>query len=146
MAVAVAAALLVWTPAAGAQDRPRAPESPASRLERLRREERGPRPPSASESAARRLEIAAEYARRGETAQAVEVLGEAAARDPDNGEVLARLTLLHLARGDVEFARTTLDEAAAHTELRLGPPELWNEVAEKFAAEHRVEDAIAAWE
>jgi hypothetical protein len=150
--VAVGVAVALWVPpkAADAQERPHAvaesSPSPASRLERLRREERGPKPPSASESAARRLEIAAEYVRRGETAQAVEVLGEAAARDPDNGEVLARLTLLHLARGDVEFARTTLDEAAARTDLRLGPPALWNDAAEKFAADHRGEDAIAAWE
>jgi tetratricopeptide (TPR) repeat protein len=145
---AFAAALLFLSlvSPSGAQDRPAPPDSPASRLERLRRDERGSHPPSPAESVSRRLEIAAQYAARGEAGRAAELLREAAAREPDSGEVLARLTLLHLQQGDFEFARATLDEASERSELRLGPAALWNEAAEKFAAAHRVDDAIAAWE
>lgn len=92
------------------------------------------------------MEIAKEYASRGETGRAAELLREASELDPDNGEILARLLLVHLQTDEPEFAREVIDEAAARTDLRLGPAALWEEAAEKLAAAHRIEDSIAAWE
>lgn len=92
------------------------------------------------------MEIAKEYAARGESGRAAELLREAAELDPDDGEILARLTLVHLQAGEIEFAREAVDEAAARSDLRLGPASLWQEAAEKFASVHRIEDSIAAWE
>ena len=148
-----AAALLVlvaagWALPSGltAQERGQARGSPSSRLERLRREEQSSHPPSRAESAARRIEIAGDYTRRGDFARAIELLSEAAPLDPENGEILARLTLAYLDDGDLEFARNTMDSAASRAGLRPAPHALWSEAAERFAAEHRIEDAVAAWE
>lgn len=127
-------------------ERPQPTDSAARRLEKLRQDERGPSPPTSQESAQRLEGIARENLREGDRGRAIELLSEAARRDPQSGEVFARLTLAYLANRDFEFARATLDAAAGRSDLRATAPELFAEVAEQFAGANRLDDAVAAWE
>ncbi|MDQ2869323.1 MAG: tetratricopeptide repeat protein [Acidobacteriota bacterium] len=121
-------------------------DSPARRLQKFREEERGRHPLAAREAGARLAEIARGFAGAGERARAIEILSEAAARDPDSGEILAELARLYLQNGDYEFASATLDASLERAELRLAAPDLYAAIGEGFASANRLEDAVAAWE
>ncbi|MEP6768797.1 MAG: tetratricopeptide repeat protein, partial [Acidobacteriota bacterium] len=120
-------------------------DSPARRLQKFREDERR-HPLAAREASARLAEIARGFARASDRARSIEILSEAAVRDPDSGEILAELARVYLQNGDYEFASATLDASLERAELRLAPPELYAAIGEGFAAVNRLEDAVAAWE
>jgi hypothetical protein len=118
----------------------------AGRLSELRREAAGPSPPGPAEIARRLDDIAVSYMEAGNLDRAIELLGEAVARDPDNGVALANLTLAYLRHGDYEFAQFYL-ELAHQTEGRENPdPRFYASLGEIYDAQNRTEDAVTAWE
>jgi tetratricopeptide (TPR) repeat protein len=96
--------------------------------------------------AARLDGLGVEYLAAGAVDRAIELLGEAVARDPENGVALAHLTLAYLKHGDREFAQFYLELARASTH-RLEPnPETYVALGNAYEGENRLDDALEAWE
>ena len=108
-----------------------------------------PRPPVERPGieAARDLDVAAiRELHEGHLDRAIELLSEAAARDPDNGEILADLTLAYLRHGDREFAEFYLN-LAVRSSNRIAPsPDALTALGDAYSADNRLDDAIIAWE
>jgi tetratricopeptide (TPR) repeat protein len=78
--------------------------------------------------------------------RAIELLSEAVAHDPDNGEILADLTLAYLRHGDREFAEFYLN-LAIRSGNRVAPsPEALAVLGDAYSSKNRLDDAITAWE
>jgi tetratricopeptide (TPR) repeat protein len=125
--------------AAGAED-------PGRRLAELRREIHGAHPPTAFQVSSRLNDIALEYLESGEAPRAIELLSEAVARDPDNGTALANLILTYLKHEDFEFAGFYLEQATQTTVRRQPNPDVYRTIGDFYAARHRLEDAVMAWD
>jgi hypothetical protein len=129
-----------WAPpAVGAED-------PGQRLAELRREMSGARPPTASQVCSRLNDIALEYLESGDAPRAIELLSEAVGRDPDNGTALANLILAYLKHEDFEFAGFYLELATQTTTRRQPSPNVYRAIGDFYAARHRLEDAVTAWD
>ncbi len=112
-------------------------------LARLRCQQAGRDPPAAAEIARRLDHVALAFLERGEFGRAIELLSEAFERDPGNGAALTHLTLAYARNGDLDFARATLDLAAALPDAPAAP---FCEIGSVYARAHRLDDAMAAWE
>lgn len=142
--LAVAGALLLAAPG-GAARRPQ-PRSPEAKLEALRAAEASRRPPAGAEAARQLTEIGTQYLSGGDAARAIELLEEAVARDPENGDALALLTLAYLRNGDLEFGAFYLDQAL-HSSARVQNAEpVWEEIGNLCEKRGRLDDALQAWE
>ncbi len=121
-------------------------QAPESRLEKFRVDDRSRHPPSAAEASRRLAEIGAQFLSAGDAGRSIELLEEATARDSENGDALALLTLAYLRNGDLEFAAFYLDQAL-HSSARAekaGP--VWEEIGNLEAQRGRLDDALEAWE
>ena len=117
-----------------------------ARVEALRRQERGNAAPAAPEMAARLDAFGREYLAAGAIDRAIELFGEAVARDPDNGVALADLTLAYLKNGDREFAEFYLDLARQSTHRVEPSPAVYEALGDAYEADNRLDDALDAWE
>ena len=74
------------------------------------------------------------------------LLEESVARDPENGDALAWLTLAYLRNGDLEFAAFYLDQAL-HSSARVEHAEpVWEAIGNLCEQRGRLDDALEAWE
>jgi tetratricopeptide (TPR) repeat protein len=103
-----------------------------------------PDAPEATAVASELGDIGAAYLARGDTGRAVELLQEAYGWNPDNGLVLARLTLAYVRAENFPFARFYLD--LAEERAPRAPPEAYAVLGEIYYSLNRVEDAVLAWE
>jgi tetratricopeptide (TPR) repeat protein len=118
----------------------------ARRLAKVRREVESAHPPAAAEISTRLTDIALEYFEQNDLPQAIELLSEAVARDPDNGIALAGLILAYLKHEDLEFARFYL-ELATQTAARRNPdPQAYLAIGNLYAARNRLQEALSAWD
>jgi tetratricopeptide (TPR) repeat protein len=126
----------------------RAPQAGAleTKLQAFRASESSRHPPVPAEAGRQLTEIGSQYLSRGDAARAIELLEEAVARDPENGDALAWLTLAYLRNGDLEFAAFYLDQAL-HSSARVekGEP-VWEEIGNLCEKRGRLDDALEAWE
>ena len=146
---AAAALLSVWVSAIPALARPaaRPPASdPSGELAELRREIVGPRPPSPEEQSRRLTEIGTKYLTAGEEGRAIELLSEAAADDPANGDAVAELTLAYVRHGDLEFAEFYLDAAIRSNRTSPESARTFRELGALYAERNRTSEALRAWE
>ena len=140
---AIAAVLLL---AALGEAGPSRAQTPESNLEAFRARDGSRHPPIPAEASRRLTEIGAQFLSWGDAGRSIELLEEAVARDPENGDALAWLTLAYLRNGDLEFAAFYLDQAL-HSSARVeraGP--VWEEIGNLCAQRGRLEDALEAWE
>lgn len=164
--LAVAAPLLAWslgvapaptavrkpgsaaarTPAPAAVPKPADGDALHLRLRDVRRrsEEVHPGTPEAKALAAELSEIGAGYLEKRDLGRAVELLGEAYGWDPDNGIVLALLTLAYVRQEEFDFARFYLDLALQRAPR--APPRAYEILGEVYYSWNRLEDAVLAWE
>jgi tetratricopeptide (TPR) repeat protein len=84
------------------------------------------------------------YLEKGDTGRAVELFEEAYGYDPENGLVLALLTLTYVRRSDFPFARFYLD--LAEQRAPRAPAEAYEILGEVYYSLNRLEDALLAWE
>ena len=89
-------------------------------------------------------EIGGRYLEQRELGRAVELLGEALGFDPDNGVVLALLTLAYVRQEEFDFARFYLDLALQRAPR--APPRAYEILGEAYYAWNRLEDAVLAWD
>ncbi|HEX9304250.1 MAG TPA: hypothetical protein VGA31_07350 [Thermoanaerobaculia bacterium] len=118
----------------------------ARRLAELRQKLESAHPPAAAEISTRLTEIALEYQKGNDLTQAIELMSEAMGRDPDNGIALANLILAYLKHEDFEFAGFYLELATQTTARRQPNPDLYRTIGDFYAARHRLEDAVTAWD
>ena len=116
------------------------------RLAELRRKVESANPPAATEISTRLTDIALEYQKGNDLSQAIELLSEAVGRDPDNGIALANLILAYLKHEDFEFAGFYLEQATRTTARRQPNPDVYRTIGDFYAASHRLEDAVTAWD
>jgi len=124
-----------------------APADPLhSDLQALRRRAADVRPGTAEARpvAAELSRIGRGYLEKGDTGRAVELLEEAYGYDPENGLVLALLTLAYVRRSDFPFARFYLD--LAEQRAPRAPAEAYEILGEVYYSLNRLEDALLAWE
>ena len=143
-----AVSLLVAAAAAASPAVPQtAPADPLhSALQALRRRAADVRPGTAEARpvAAELGRIGRGYLEKGDTGRAVELLEEAYGYDPENGLVLALLTLTYVRRSDFPFARFYLD--LAEQRAPRAPAEAYEILGEVYYSLNRLEDALLAWE
>jgi tetratricopeptide (TPR) repeat protein len=123
-----------------------ASEDPSALLNRLRADERSSRAPSPEEYSHRLNAIGVVYLEAGDLPRSIELLTEAATRDPDNGVALANLSYAYLKNDDLEFAEFYLDLARHSRRASEPPPEFYVALGNIYETLHRIDDAIAAWE
>ncbi len=125
---------------------PSSPRTPESRLEAFRASDASRHPPAPADASRELTGIGAQILSRGEAPRAIELLEEAVARDPENGDALAWLTLAYLRNGDFEFAAFYLDQAL-HSSARVeGAGRVWEEIGNLCEKRGRLDDALEAWE
>lgn len=88
--------------------------------------------------------VARRYLDRGEAGRTIELDEEAYGWDPENGLVLAELTLAYVRTENFPFARFYL-ELAERTAPRA-PPEAYEVLGDVYDSLNRLEDAVLAWE
>ena len=106
----------------------------------------GPRAESPKETAARLNEEATADLERGEIPRAIERLTQALTIDPENGVVLANLTLAYLRNGDSEFAEFYLELARQMTYRENPDPRVYVVLGDVYERQERLEDAVLAWQ
>jgi tetratricopeptide (TPR) repeat protein len=116
------------------------------RLAELRQKMESAHPPAAAEISTRLNDIALEYQKGNDLPQAIELLSEAVGRDPDNGIALANLILAYLKDEGFEFAGFYLELATQTTDRRQPNPDVYRTIGDFYAARHRLEDAVTAWD
>jgi tetratricopeptide (TPR) repeat protein len=100
--------------------------------------------PEARAVAAELSDIGAAYLEQAETGRAIELLEEAWDWNPDDGLVLARLTLAYVRAEDYAFARFYLD--LAREEAPRAPPETYAILGAIYYSVNRLEEAVLSWE
>jgi tetratricopeptide (TPR) repeat protein len=118
----------------------------ARRLAQLRREVESAHPPAAAEISERLTDLAREYLENNDPAQAIELLSEAVARDPENGTALAHLILAYLKNEDFDFADFYLDQATQTADRRNPDPGVYSTIGDLYAARNRLHEAVSAWD
>jgi tetratricopeptide (TPR) repeat protein len=118
----------------------------ARRLAKLWREVESAHPPAVAEISTRLTDIALEYLGQNDPPQAIELLSEAVARDPDNGNALANLILAYLKNEDFDFAGFYLEQATQTTDRRNPDPQVYLAVGDLYAARNRLREALSAWD
>jgi tetratricopeptide (TPR) repeat protein len=89
-------------------------------------------------------ELGNAYLERRETGRAIELLEEAFGWNPEDGLVLARLTLAYVLAEDYSFARFYLD--LARDQAPRAPPEAYAILGGIYDSRYRLEEAVLAWE
>jgi tetratricopeptide (TPR) repeat protein len=89
-------------------------------------------------------DIGAAYLEQGETGRAIELLEEAWGWNPEDGLVLARLTLAYVRAEDYAFARLYLD--LARDQAPRAPPEAYAILGAVYYSVNRLEEAVLSWE
>ena len=100
--------------------------------------------PEARAAAAELGDVGAAYLEQGETGRAIELLEEAWGWNPDDGLVLARLTLAYVRAQDYAFARFYLD--LARDQAPRAPPEAYAILGAIYYSVNRLEEAVLSWE
>lgn len=103
-----------------------------------------PGTPGASAVAAELGEIGSEYLARGDAGRSIELLEEAYGWDPENGLLLAQLTLAYVRAENFPFARFYLE--LAEERAPRAPPRAYAVLGDVYYSLNRLEDAVLAWE
>lgn len=109
-----------------------------------RAEETSPGGPSARRLAEEIRSVARLYLDRGDAGRAIELDEEAYGWDPENGLVLAELTLAYVRTENFGFARVYLE--LAEQMAPRAPPEAYAVLGDVYESLHRLEDAVLSWE
>ena len=89
-------------------------------------------------------DIGEAYLEQGETGRAIELLEEAWGWNPEDGLVLARLTLAYVRAEDYSFARFYLD--LAREQAPRAPPEAYAILGDIYYSANHLEEAVLSWE
>ncbi|MGH9441077.1 MAG: tetratricopeptide repeat protein [Thermoanaerobaculia bacterium] len=144
--IGIAALLaLAFVAAAGAAPASKG-DKPEARLEKFRSIDGSRHPPAPAEASRILTEIGAQFLEEGDSGRAIELLEESVARNPENGDALAWLTLAYMRNGDFDFAAFYLDQAL-HSSAQVEEAEpVWEEIGNLSAQRGRLDDALEAWE